>query len=532
MSIEPPENPIELSYPESPFVDEVLTPQTLLLVGFCEQRFRDRRLALVDELANTRLRCQEGQAPGFLAETEAIRNGQWSASPPPADFETRRAEIVTTLNPNALVNGLASGADSCVVDMRDSVKTDSSVLLRGQTRLRQAASGTLAYQTPLGTVVIGDQPSSLIVRPRLLTDVEPCVAHEGHKISGGIFDVIVFASQSARPLIDAGKTPCLELSPSSYSEAQLWLEILESTETLVRIPRGSLRVSVCFESLNSILQADEILHVFRERAIGLAHGTWRYVQDFLESFPYDARLVHPDRDRVWGLEYNLFASRYLVQVAHKRGTLALATCGHHDSNESSGLRVAGEKLVHEIASDIAEGFDGKRVVCARLVPVVLRSFDTAGITTNQRGSFPYTEGISADQLVQLRPKPITEAGLRMVIRIGLAQLASWTGGRSMMPVDNFLENRSSAAVARLLLHQWIRHPNGILSDGVEITRPYVREIFAEEMRRLSGNEESLGCSDEDLLTAVRILAHSLAEDAVTDISLGQPEPTESSEPQA
>jgi len=180
-------------------------------------------------------------------------------------------------------------------------------------------------------------------------------------------------------------------------------------------------------------------------------------------------------------------------------------------------------LVTDVVDDISEGFDGKRIVCSRLTPVVERTFDTAGIADDQRTAFPYAEGISQEELLRVSPKPITEYGLRTAIRVGLAQLASWTSGRSMLRLDHFLETRASAAVARLLLHQWIRHPNGILSEGVEVTRAYVREVFAEELRRLSGAEESLGCSGEDLLSAVRVLASSLASDATVDVALDSAE---------
>ncbi|MCA8962208.1 MAG: hypothetical protein KDC38_16900 [Planctomycetes bacterium] len=513
----PPIEGVQLDYPESPVVDEVLDRQTLLLVAFFESRFRERRRGICEKQARCREDQRTGTMPGFLLETEHIRLGDWRVDPPPPEFESRRVEIVSTLETERLVSGLSSVANSVVVDFRDSYTDDTTLLLRGQLRLRQAVAGTLAHQTRLGTAVIGDDPAAMIIRPRALCDPEPNLRFEGQPISGGLLDVLVYLAHCGKSLVDQESSVCLELPVEDYLEAQLWAEILDSAETLVRLPRGSIRISVAVESLTALLQSDEILHALRTRAIGLSHGTWRYVQNFLECFPDEPRRVHPDRAAVFSsLDYLRFSTRYLVQVAHKRGTFAIAPCCQYDSDDPVGVREAGRELVHELADDIAEGYDGKRLTNSRLALVVARSFDTAGVATDQRDAFPYGEGVTVENLTTIRPRPITEEGLRRAIRSGLAQIAAWSGGRSTVHVDHFLENRASAAVARLLVRQWIRHPNGILPDGVVINKAIVREIFAEEMRALSGRESELGCTDDQLLGAVRALAQSLAAEDARD----------------
>ena len=65
--------------------------------------------------------------------------------------------------------------------------------------------------------------------------------------------------------------------------------------------------------------------------------------------------------------------------------------------------------------------------------------------------------------------------------VGVQYIASWLRGNGAAPINNLMEDAATAEISRSQVWQWIRHPQGKLSDGLDITEKLVTEVLQEEL---------------------------------------------------
>jgi malate synthase len=93
--------------------------------------------------------------------------------------------------------------------------------------------------------------------------------------------------------------------------------------------------------------------------------------------------------------------------------------------------------------------------------------------------------VAAADLLRFEPEtPITEAGLRMNINVGIHYLGSWLAGNGCVPIHNLMEDAATAEISRSQVWQWIRSPKGTLEDGRKITAEMVRALVPEELAKV------------------------------------------------
>ena len=93
--------------------------------------------------------------------------------------------------------------------------------------------------------------------------------------------------------------------------------------------------------------------------------------------------------------------------------------------------------------------------------------------------------VTAGQLLDFQPEqPITEAGLRMNINVGIHYLGAWLGGNGCVPIHNLMEDAATAEISRSQVWQWIRSPKGVLDDGRKVTAELVRALVPEELAKI------------------------------------------------
>ena len=93
--------------------------------------------------------------------------------------------------------------------------------------------------------------------------------------------------------------------------------------------------------------------------------------------------------------------------------------------------------------------------------------------------------VSAAQLLDFKPEaPITEAGLRYNINVGIHYLGSWLTGNGCVPIHNLMEDAATAEISRSQVWQWIRSSKGILEDGRKVTADMVRAMIPEELAKV------------------------------------------------
>jgi malate synthase len=106
---------------------------------------------------------------------------------------------------------------------------------------------------------------------------------------------------------------------------------------------------------------------------------------------------------------------------------------------------------------------------------------------NQYGKQLPEVRVTARDLLDFKPEgPITEAGLRNNVQVGIQYIGSWLGGNGCVPIFNLMEDAATAEISRSQVWQWIRSPKGVLADGRKVTKKLFQEILADELKKTPG----------------------------------------------
>jgi malate synthase len=177
-------------------------------------------------------------------------------------------------------------------------------------------------------------------------------------------------------------------------------------------------------------------------------------------------------------------ARLVVQACHRRGVHAMGGMaafipvkGDEQANAAALAKVRADK-----EREVRDGHDGTWVAHPALVPVAREVFDTEMPAPNQIDHVP-DERIAAEDLLRVPEGPITEAGMRQNISVGVRYMAAWLGGRGAVPIFNLMEDAATAEISRSQLWQWIRH-DATLDDGRPVTAELYRTLRDEELSAL------------------------------------------------
>ncbi|VVE27591.1 malate synthase A [Pandoraea morbifera] len=135
------------------------------------------------------------------------------------------------------------------------------------------------------------------------------------------------------------------------------------------------------------------------------------------------------------------------------------------------------------ARDATDGYDGGWVAHPGLVPVAMEEFvKVLGDRPNQIDKQRDDVTVKGRELLEFKPEaPITEAGLRNNINVGIHYLGAWLAGNGCVPIHNLMEDAATAEISRSQVWQWIRSPKGKLEDGRKVSAELVRELIPQEL---------------------------------------------------
>jgi malate synthase len=355
--------------------------------------------------------------------------------------------------------------------------------------VRDAVRGTIEYVQPetLKHYRLNPQVATLIVRPRGWHLNESHVLVDGQPVSAALFDFGLSFFHNARTLIEKGSGPYFYLPKlESHLEARLWNDVFNFAQCELGIPIGTIRATVLIETILAAFEMDEILYELRRHAAGLNCGRWDYIFSFIKKFRNRPEMVLPDRAQVtmtthFMRSYSLLA----IKTCHRRGAAAIggmaAQIPIKDDPVANGLalgKVRADK--HREAND---GHDGTWVAHPGLVEIAKREFDAVMKTANQIERQRDDVQVTARDLLQVPAGTITEAGLRLNIRVGVQYMEAWLRGNGCVPLYNLMEDAATAEISRTQVWQWL-HNSTTLEDGRTITLPLFRKMFAEEMERI------------------------------------------------
>jgi malate synthase len=272
----------------------------------------------------------------------------------------------------------------------------------------------------------------------------------------------------------------------SHLEARLWNDIFLHAQAALKIPPGTIKVTVLIETLPAAFEMDEILYELRDHITGLNCGRWDYIFSSIKTLRNDPGFVLPDRGQVTMDAGFLRAyTQLLITTCHRRGAFAMGGMAAQipikddpAANEQAMEKVRADKL-----REVREGHDGTWVAHPGLVAIAKQVFDEGMPGPNQLQRL--REDVVADAAALLAPPTgtRTETGLRHNIRVGIQYLEAWLGGQGAVPIYNLMEDAATAEISRTQIWQWITH-RAALDDGRTVTRPLVEQLIAEELVRV------------------------------------------------
>lgn len=475
--------------------DEVLTPDALSFIAKLHRATAERRQELLQARRARRADIAAGADPGFLRETEEIRNDpSWRVAPPAPGLEDRRVEITGPVDKKMTINALNSGAKVWLADMEDASTPTWRNVIKGQLNLTDALERRIDFTSEEGKEYklrpAGDLPT-IVVRPRGWHLPEKHMLIDGQPIAGGIVDFGLFFFHNARRLLALGKGPYFYLPKiENHLEARLWNDIFILAQDLLGIPQGTIRATVLIETITAAFEMEEILYELRDHASGLNAGRWDYIFSLIKNFrTRGPRFVLPDRGQVTMTQPFMRAyTEQLVRACHKRGAMAIGGMAAAVPNRKDPEANANalEKVRADKTREANDGFDGSWVAHPDLVPVCREVFDgVLGSKPNQLDRL--REDVTPDDRalinVAATTGTITEQGIRNNIEVGIRYIESWLRGNGAVAIHNLMEDAATAEISRSQLWQWI-YARAITDHGEIISHEWVEELLDEEFARL------------------------------------------------
>jgi len=481
---------MEITAAIKPGYETVLTLEALALVAKLTRAFEPRRQELLAARAARAKRLDAGERPDFLAETAHIRAGDWKIAPIPKALECRRVEITGPVERKMVINALNSGADSYMTDFEDSNTPNWDNQISGQVNMMDAVRKTISLEQNGKSYKLNDKVATLVVRPRGWHLDEKHVLVDGKRISGGIFDFALFMFHNAKEQLARGAGPYFYLPKmESHLEARLWNDIFVMTQNELGLPQGTIKATVLIETVLAAFEMDEILYELREHSAGLNAGRWDYIFSCIKKFKLDKDFCLADRAKVTMTSPFMRAyALLLLKTCHKRNAPAIGGMAAliPIKNDPEKNEVAMGGVRNDKARDATDGYDGGWVAHPGLVELAMGEFKKVlGDAPNQISKQRPDVEVTAAELLNFQPEtPITEAGLRYNINVGIHYLGSWLGGNGCVPIHNLMEDAATAEISRSQVWQWIRSSKGQLEDGRKVTADMVRAMIPEELAKV------------------------------------------------
>jgi malate synthase len=477
--------------------EEILTEGALDFVCGLHRQFAGRR---ADLLAVRRSRRDEPRPFDFLPETAGIRNDPaWQVAPPAPGLEDRRCEITGPPTRKMTINALNSGARVWMADFEDATSPTWSNIIDGQLNLYDAIRRQVDFTDEDGRRhELAQDTATIMVRPRGWHLTEKHLVMDGQAIPASFVDFGLFFYHNGLTLISGGRGPYFYLPKlQSHCEARLWHDVFAWAEEMLGIPHGTIRATCLIETFPAAFEMTEILYELREYSAGLNAGRWDYIFSLIKSFADDRTRVLPNRDKItMAVPFLRAYTELLVKTCHDRGAHAIGGMAAFvpSAADPEATAIALAKTRSDKSREAGDGFDGSWVAHPALVSTCTEVFDSVlGERPHQISRRRDDVHVTARELGELGdlPRTVTLSGVRTNLRVPLAYLSAWVGGRGAVTIDHLMEDAATVEISRMQLWQWIRH-GATTTGGVKITHELVAGMLAEEV------EQMLEASEPDL----------------------------------
>ena len=499
---------------------EVLTPVALGLLTGLHRQFESRRRELLAARSLRQQAFDAGEWPDFLPTSADVRSARWRIAPVPGDLVDRRVEIAGPPDRKLMINALNAPVQTFMADFEDACSPTWDNLLRGQINLADAVRRRISIVDAGKVYQLNQQTATLMVRPRGWHLPEKHVRLNGEPVSGALFDFALYLAGNHDALARRGTGPYFYLPKlESHLEARLWNDVFLAAQDRLGIPRGTIRATVLIEPVPAAFEMDEILFELREHAAGLTCGRWDYIFSFIKKFRNRADCVLPDRSGLT-MERPLLKSYedLLIQTCHRRGTHAIGGMAAQliirsepTANVAAMERVRADKL-----REAEAGHDGSWIAYPAVAGIARQAFDsvisrTQAAGVNQLGVLRNEVRVSAADLLRVPDGAITEAGIRLNIRVGVRYLEAWLGGDGNVPLYHVMEDAGTAEICRAQLWQWLRH-GARTAEGWVLTPDRFDALLADELERIHREVGSARTLSGVFPSATRLFAGMVTDD--------------------
>ncbi len=522
---------------------EILSPGAFRFAALLQTQFNDRRKRLMEEREALQQMWDRGTFGKFLDETRPIREGDWQADPVPAEMEHRPVEITgPAQDPKMVINALNSaalGVTHFMADFEDSSGEKFENLMDGQIHLKRANERTLAFHDKQSgkKYSLNKNLAVLMVRPRGLHLEERHIAVDGEPISASIFDFSLYLYHNHK-LLQKNKTAPYFYLPKleSWKEALWWNELITNAEKELKIPVGTIKVTVLVETLPQSFQIEEIIWALRNHMAGVNAGRWDYIFSFIKKLRNHPQFLLPDRKSVTMKAG--FMKAYvlnLIRAAHKRGVHAMGGMSAFiPTKDPKTNKIALQKVKEDKELEFFErGHDGTWIAHPGLAQLARSIADQAfGKKKNQKERhYSYTdvlkellpkeqfqkgkeysraeyEAIMEKLLIEPAKGEMTDEGVRNNASVGVEYLANFLVGRGAVAIHNMMEDLATAEISRVQLWQWVAH-RAKTKEGMILTPESVRAVIFDELKKLQTNYPDHAAH---LRVAAELFAHSVTDE--------------------
>jgi len=463
----------------------ILSDEAVSFVADLVRTFR----GVVSERLAARV-ARRGKPLAFLAETQEIRDGDWTVAPLPADLLDRRVEITGPVDRKMIINALNSGATCFMADIEDSNAPTWANCLDGQVNLRDAVAGTIElHDEARGKhYKLNDETAVLHVRPRGWHLAEKHFLVDGEPAPAGLFDFGLYFFHNAKALIANGSGPYFYLPKlESHLEARLWNDVFLRAQEKLGLPAGTIKATVLIETLPGAFEMDEILYELREHSAGLNCGRWDYIFSYIKINQADASRICPDRGQI-GMNQPFMSAytSHVIKTCHRRGVHAMGGMAAQIpiKNDAAANEAALEKVRQDKLREVQSGHDGTWVAHPALVAIAKGIFDEHMPEKNQIATASRDDvNVTAEDLLRAPEGTRSVAALKHNIRVGVQYIEAWLRGNGCVPLYHLMEDAATAEISRTQIWQWLAH-GATLDDGEPVTKARIQAALDDEMNAI------------------------------------------------
>jgi malate synthase len=151
-------------------------------------------------------------------------------------------------------------------------------------------------------------------------------------------------------------------------------------------------------------------------------------------------------------------------------------------NDPAANAAALAKVRADKEREVRAGHDGTWVAHPGLVQTAIEAFGQHMKGPNQLGVIHPGKVTAADLLAPLHG-PITEAGVRWNLHVGVRYLEAWLGGSGAEPIHHLMEDLATAEISRSQLWQWLKF-GAKLDDGRPVTAALYDQLLPDELAKI------------------------------------------------